>query len=385
MIKIIAIVIVIAMIITAWYIWGKERFTGGFDNSGLPIILNGISQPENLCASYAKQLKPVLNVAVSGEANCREVALVDSGWWPTPDYNVDIEWNSDKGDISLPGVKLIGNYTVTITDVAGNKKKTDTTLYEVPSLNVSGRDLTPTGSQTIKTSDGTTVKTSNFVAMTGQLTGRVGEVFPRVLLTYNFLNRGYVLFSYNQNKIIVYPKNENIDVGIPGPLDKWPASNAKWGLLVKLKFAIENGKFTSGWFLIDTGAIDITLMVTKKFGSSLGCYNPAKYTQTVGVAGVVCADIKRACIIDNAGNKACFPVTVEGSITGCSGCDGRIGTRLLKNLDVFSGRNSSNIISKYKLVGQYKSLECSELGEANTCTGSPCKSQLPITNISDIC
>lgn len=367
--------------------------------------------PANPCAPMFKQLfeaRAAFLVEIPLGGNCAEVAIVDSGWWPTTDpFSIWLEWNADKGAPSPPGAARLGTYDAKVKGVGGKTVTSKTTLWTIPSFplrTTRGTVRVAAPSQRITLSDGSVVTATAPVAMSGQLAGKydpnaltLGGAFPRSLITFDFLAGFGVVFSYNSNLLGLYSLGGGLaashsealkDFSHLGPLATRPAAGTTWGFMVELTLKVE-GKALKGMFLVDTGAVGITLMVTSAFGARLGCYSPVLYDRTAGVGGVTCAPMRRACVVDASGAEVCIPVDVEGSVVGCPNCAGRIGTALLALMDVFVCRAGGQLGSAYTFVAPAATLaayECAQIqGQCPPpCTGTATCSG-PQTPVAKVC
>lgn len=269
--------------------------------------------------------------APAPEASCTEVALFDTGWWPTADpINIWLLWNADKGAIPGNPTKL-GTYKAKVQGVSGQWIRSNTTLWAIPNLGLSsGVRMSPGGTQTVPL-DGGAKRTAGALVMSGELAGTgntsVGGAFPRAVLTYDFAATYGCVLSYQTKKLGLYPVDGGISAAFAAARRDFPhlpsvrlsaSTGTSWGLMLELDFLDASGKLFQGRFLVDTGAIGITLMVTQEFGKKLGCYAPPVGESTTGVGGRVCAPLRRACVVGGA-DRVLLPRRRGGERDGVPG------------------------------------------------------------------
>lgn len=338
---------------------------------------------------------------------CTEIAMLDTGWWPTAAFAVDLLWNraKDGSPTSLADVATpLGTYAAPILDVSGKNSSYATTIYAIPALNLWALDgsLQTFGTarqQLLPLTSGAQSYTGP-LAMTGELDGAqpmtVGGVYPRAMVTYSAVANYALVLAYSSSQLGLTPVASAADIsaayrmsGISAPLYTTPDSlSPAWGFFVYLTVATVTGS-AAGWFLVDTGAIGVTMIVSSAFASQLACYSPMQTTLATSAAGSSCYALQRACVsVFGAAAPMCFPVMVGPDIAKAPAAAGRIGMAFMQYVDVFTAHAGGTIASAVQIAAgaNWSALECSQLSSSMTgatcaAPGSACPATVPISSL----
>lgn len=369
---------------------------------------------------------------------CTEIAMLDTSWWPAMTFSVDLLWNraKDGSPTSLSSVASpLGAYSAPITDASGKKTAYNTTLYSIPALQLYANDgsLQPFGTtqQPLLPPSLSNRAYQGPLAMTGELDGAapmtVGGVYPRAIITYNAVANYALVLSYASRQMGLTAVGSYLDISaafgnsqIAAPLYSsqslaGPAFESTgalyppplytvqnppyatgplsppWGFFVYLTVSTAAGS-AGGWFLVDTGAIGVTMIVTSAFAANLACYSPLQTTMATSATGASCYALQRVCVnVFGAASPICLPVMVGPNIVKAPGAAGSIGMALLQYLDVFTAHAGDVVASAVQVNSQYansnwSAVECSQLAGSMTgatcaAPGSVCASTVPISTL----
>jgi hypothetical protein len=290
---------------------------------------------------------------------CTELMTLDSGWWPDPDNIVPILWNADKGTPAFRNLTDKGEHDVKVQAASGEWIIMKTHMYSMPEITIAGHTFSQKG---------------GIAAMTGELAGvaqgSVGWAFPRTMLTFDFMNAFAWVLSFARARVVAYPARERAyphaknDHPNLSPLIVTSSLPSSWGLFVCLEVGGLAKESHRAWFLVDTGALGITLMVTDEFAAALPCYDPPFGSVQTTVSGRHCSPVRRSCFITDPLTRAqlCLPVTVAPPVTGCPSCAGRVGMALLAMMDLFLFRSPNGTLgSAYSFTNIPSNAECSSV------------------------
>jgi hypothetical protein len=354
-------------------------------------------------------------ISIGGPSACTEIALLDTSRWPAIAFSVDLLWNhaKDGSPTSLSSVaSRLGTYAAPITDASGKKTSYNTTLYSIPALQLYANDgtLRPFGTtqQPLLPPSLLNRAYQGPLAMTGEL----DDAHPRAIITYNAVANYALVLSYASRQMGLTAVGSYLDISaafgnsqIEAPLYSaqslaGPAFESTgalyppppqytvqdppyaggplsppWGFFVYLTVSTGAGS-AGGWFLVDTGAIGVTMIVTSAFAANLACYSPLQTLMATSATGASCYALQRICInVFGAASPICLPVMVGPDIVKAPGAAGSIGMALLQYLDVFTAHAGDVVASAVQVNSQYansnwSAVECSQL--AGSMTGASC-------------